>query len=126
MRCHGPVASPLGPWSRLPTPSPSVIARRTLLVDLRQPSPNGGQTIEPSPPSLRAERTPRCRITAPVKGATLIGNGPETMQKVKMVGHDLALDQGVGICGKDGQSVPGGVGQPSLLIEGLTVGGTKA
>jgi TldD protein len=66
------------------------------------------------------------RITAPVKGATLIGNGPETMQKVKMVGHDLALDQGVGICGKDGQSVPVGVGQPSLLIEGLTVGGTKA
>ncbi|MBL8257955.1 MAG: metalloprotease TldD [Pseudoxanthomonas mexicana] len=66
------------------------------------------------------------RITAPVKGATLIGNGPETMQKVKMVGHDLALDQGVGICGKDGQSVPVGVGQPSLLIDGLTVGGTKA
>ena len=66
------------------------------------------------------------KITAPVKGATLIGNGPETMQKVKMVGHDLALDQGVGICGKDGQSVPVGVGQPSLLIEGLTVGGTKA
>ena len=66
------------------------------------------------------------KVTAPVKGATLIGNGPETMQKVKMVGHDLALDQGVGICGKDGQSVPVGVGQPSLLIEGLTVGGTKA
>jgi TldD protein len=66
------------------------------------------------------------RITAPVKGATLIGNGPETMQKVKMVGHDLALDAGVGVCGKDGQSVPVGVGQPSLLIEGLTVGGTKA
>ncbi len=66
------------------------------------------------------------RITAPVKGATLIGNGPETMQKVKMIGHDLALDQGVGVCGKDGQSVPVGVGQPSLLIEGLTVGGTKA
>ncbi|MBP3984898.1 metalloprotease TldD [Pseudoxanthomonas helianthi] len=66
------------------------------------------------------------KITAPVKGATLIGNGPETMQKVKMVGHDLALDAGVGVCGKDGQSVPVGVGQPSLLIEGLTVGGTKA
>lgn len=66
------------------------------------------------------------RITAPVKGATLIGNGPETMQKVKMVGHDLALDAGVGVCGKDGQSVPVGVGQPSLLIEGLTVGGTQA
>jgi len=66
------------------------------------------------------------RVTAPVKGATLIGNGPETMQKVAMIGHDLALDDGVGICGKDGQSVPVGVGQPSLLIEGLTVGGTKA
>ena len=66
------------------------------------------------------------KITAPVKGATLIGNGPETMQKVKMIGHDLALDAGVGVCGKDGQSVPVGVGQPSLLIEGLTVGGTKA
>ena len=66
------------------------------------------------------------KVTAPVKGATLIGNGPETMQKVKMVGHDLALDAGVGICGKDGQSVPVGVGQPSLLIDGLTVGGTQA
>ncbi|WP_434027624.1 metalloprotease TldD [[Pseudomonas] boreopolis] len=66
------------------------------------------------------------RVTAPVKGATLIGNGPETMQKVRMVGNDLALDEGVGVCGKDGQSVPVGVGQPSLLIEGLTVGGTQA
>ncbi|WP_222564952.1 metalloprotease TldD [Novilysobacter antarcticus] len=66
------------------------------------------------------------RITAPVKGATLIGNGPETMQKVRMVGHDLALDEGVGVCGKDGQSVPVGVGQPSLLIDGITVGGTQA
>ena len=66
------------------------------------------------------------RITAPVKGATLIGNGPETMQRVKMIGHDLALDEGVGVCGKDGQSVPVGVGQPSLLIDGITVGGTQA
>ncbi|TWI10606.1 metalloprotease TldD [Aerolutibacter ruishenii] len=66
------------------------------------------------------------KITAPVKGATLIGNGPETMQKVRMIGHDLALDEGVGVCGKDGQSVPVGVGQPSLLIDGLTVGGTQA
>ena len=66
------------------------------------------------------------KVTAPVKGATLIGNGPETMRKVRMVGHDLALDEGVGICGKDGQSVPVGVGQPSLLIDGLTVGGTRA
>jgi TldD protein len=66
------------------------------------------------------------RVTAPVKGATLIGNGPETMQKVRMIGNDLALDAGVGVCGKDGQSVPVGVGQPSLLIDGLTVGGTRA
>ncbi|PJK09827.1 metalloprotease TldD [Lysobacteraceae bacterium NML08-0793] len=66
------------------------------------------------------------KITAPVKGATLIGNGPETMQKVTMIGHDLALDAGVGICGKDGQSVPVGVGQPSLKISELTVGGTQA
>ncbi|MDR1076489.1 MAG: metalloprotease TldD [Xanthomonadaceae bacterium] len=65
------------------------------------------------------------QVTAPVKGATLTGNGPETMRKVRMVGHDLALDEGVGVCGKDGQSVPVGVGQPSLLIEGLTVGGTR-
>ncbi|HEY4583700.1 MAG TPA: metalloprotease TldD [Lysobacter sp.] len=66
------------------------------------------------------------RVTTPVKGAMLIGNGPETMQKVRMIGNDLALDEGVGVCGKDGQSVPVGVGQPSLLIEGITVGGTKA
>ena len=66
------------------------------------------------------------KITTPVKGATLIGNGPETMQRVKMIGHDMALDEGVGVCGKDGQSVPVGVGQPSLLIDQLTVGGTQA
>ena len=66
------------------------------------------------------------RITAPVKGATLIGSGPETMQRVAMVGDDFAMDDGVGTCGKDGQSVPVGVGQPSLLIDQLTVGGTKA
>ena len=66
------------------------------------------------------------KVTAPVKGATLIGNGPETMQRVTMIGHDLALDDGVGVCGKDGQSVPVGVGQPSLKISELTVGGTQA
>ncbi|WP_298580964.1 metalloprotease TldD [uncultured Luteimonas sp.] len=66
------------------------------------------------------------KITAPVKGATLIGNGPETMQRVTMVGDDLALDEGVGTCGKDGQSVPVGVGQPSLLVSQITVGGTRA
>ncbi|PHI36276.1 metalloprotease TldD [Pseudoalteromonas sp. GCY] len=64
------------------------------------------------------------KITQPIKGATLIGNGPEVMKKVSMVGNDLALDRGVGVCGKDGQSVPVGVGQPSLKIDEITVGGT--
>ncbi|MFC3607846.1 metalloprotease TldD [Stutzerimonas tarimensis] len=64
------------------------------------------------------------RITRPVKGATLIGNGPEVMNRVSMVGNDLALDNGVGTCGKDGQSVPVGVGQPTLKIDAITVGGT--
>ncbi len=65
------------------------------------------------------------RITAPVKGATLVGNGPDVLTRVSMVGHDLALDNGVGTCGKNGQSVPVGVGQPTLRIDGLTVGGTQ-
>lgn len=65
------------------------------------------------------------KITRPVKGATLIGNGPDVLTKVSMVGSDLALDSGVGTCGKDGQSVPVGVGQPTLKIDGLTVGGTS-
>jgi len=64
------------------------------------------------------------KITQPIKGATLIGNGPEVMQQISMVGNDLSLDKGVGVCGKDGQSVPVGVGQPSLKIDMLTVGGT--
>ncbi|MFA5940766.1 MAG: metalloprotease TldD [Sinimarinibacterium sp.] len=64
------------------------------------------------------------RVTRPVKGATLIGNGPEVLTRVSMVGTDLQLDAGVGICGKDGQSVPVGVGQPTLRIDGITVGGT--
>ncbi|MBP9153942.1 MAG: metalloprotease TldD [Xanthomonadales bacterium] len=66
------------------------------------------------------------RITRPVKGATLIGSGPEVMQRISMVGNDLKLDSGVGVCGKDGQSVPVGVGQPTLKIDALTVGGTRA
>nr|VFJ48798.1 MAG: microcin-processing peptidase 2. Unknown type peptidase. MEROPS family U62 [Candidatus Kentron sp. DK] len=66
------------------------------------------------------------RITRPVKGATLIGNGPEVLTKVSMLGTDLALDEGVGVCGKDGQSVPVGVGQPTLRVDTLTVGGTVA
>lgn len=64
------------------------------------------------------------KITAPVKGATLIGNGPEAMRKVSMVGNDLELDSGVGMCGKAGQTVPVGVGQPTLKVDGITVGGT--
>jgi TldD protein len=64
------------------------------------------------------------KITTPIKGATLIGNGPEAMQKVSMIGNDLALDKGVGVCGKDGQSLPVGVGQPTLKVDELTVGGT--
>ena len=65
------------------------------------------------------------KITRPVKGATLIGNGPDVLTKVSMVGNDLEFDSGVGTCGKDGQSVPVGVGQPTLKIDGLTVGGTQ-
>jgi len=64
------------------------------------------------------------KVTRPVKGATLIGNGPEVLTRVSMVGNDLALDQGVGVCGKEGQSVPVGVGQPTLKDDSLTVGGT--
>ena len=66
------------------------------------------------------------RVTRPVRGATLIGNGPEAMTRVSMVGNDLELDAGIGVCGKDGQSVPVGVGQPTLRIDGLTVGGTES
>jgi TldD protein len=64
------------------------------------------------------------KILYPVKGATLVGNGPEAMNRVSMIGNDLALDAGVGVCGKEGQSVPVGVGQPTLRIDRLTVGGT--
>jgi TldD protein len=64
------------------------------------------------------------RIVCPVKGATIIGNGPDALTRVTMIGNDLELDRGIGVCGKEGQSVPVGVGQPTLRIEGLTVGGT--
>jgi TldD protein len=66
------------------------------------------------------------KVTKPVKGATLIGNGPDVLTRVSMVGADLKLDEGVGTCGKDGQSVPVGVGLPTIKIDGLTVGGTRA
>jgi TldD protein len=65
------------------------------------------------------------KITAPVKGATIIGNGPDVLKRVSMLGNDLKLDPGVGTCGKEGQSVPVGVGQPTMLIDELTVGGTS-
>ncbi len=64
------------------------------------------------------------KLGAPIKGATLIGDGPSVLTRVRGIGNDMALDEGVGVCGKGGQSVPAGVGQPTLLIEGLTVGGT--
>jgi TldD protein len=65
------------------------------------------------------------RVTAPVKGATLIGNGPDALSRVSRVGHDLKMDEGVGTCGKEGQSVPVGVGLPTIRIDGITVGGTQ-
>ena len=64
------------------------------------------------------------KLMYPIKGATLIGNGPDALTKITMIGNDMALDEGIGVCGKEGQSVPVGIGQPTLRIEGLTVGGT--
>ena len=63
-------------------------------------------------------------MTHPVKGASIIGNGPDVLNKVSMVGNDMRLDSGVGTCGKEGQSVPVGVGQPTLKIDNIIVGGT--
>lgn len=73
-----------------------------------------------------AYRIENGKLGDPIKGATLIGDGPSVLTRVKAIGNDMALDEGIGICGKGGQSVPAGVGQPTLLIEGLTVGGTAA
>jgi TldD protein len=73
-----------------------------------------------------AYRIENGRIGQPIKGATLIGNGPDVLTKVSMIGNDMALDPGIGTCGKQGQGVPVGVGQPTLRIDGLTVGGTAA
>jgi TldD protein len=73
-----------------------------------------------------AYRIENGRLGAPLKGATLIGDGPTVLTRVAAIGNDMELDEGVGVCGKGGQSVPAGVGQPTLLIEGLTVGGTAA
>jgi len=66
------------------------------------------------------------QVTRPVKGATLIGNGPDVLTRVSMVGNDLQLDSGIGTCGKDGQSVPVGVGLPTIRVDAITVGGTRA
>ena len=71
-----------------------------------------------------AYRVENGKIGAPIKGATLIGDGPSVLTRVKGIGNDMALDTGIGVCGKGGQSVPVGIGQPTLLVEGLTVGGT--
>ncbi len=73
-----------------------------------------------------AYRIENGKLGAPIKGATLIGDGPTVLTKVAAIGNDMALDEGIGVCGKGGQSVPAGVGQPTLLIEGITVGGTAA
>ena len=64
------------------------------------------------------------KILYPVKGATIVGNGPDALTRVTMIGNDMQLDPGIGMCGKEGQSVPVGVGQPTIRIEGLTIGGT--
>jgi TldD protein len=64
------------------------------------------------------------KILYPVKGATIIGNGPESLKDISMIGNDMDLDSGIGVCGKEGQSVPVGVGQPTLRIDNMTVGGT--
>ncbi|GFQ89163.1 metalloprotease TldD [Trichonephila clavata] len=79
---------------------------------------------EVAKPSVRTS-TENGKITQPVKGATLIGDGPTVLKKVSMVGNDLKLDPGVGTCSKDGQNVPVGVGQPTLKVDAITVGGTE-
>ena len=73
-----------------------------------------------------AYRIENGKVTVPIKGATLIGDGPAAMSQVKMIGNDMALDNGIGVCGKSGQGVPVGVGQPTLMMDGVTVGGTAA
>ena len=90
----------------------------------------GGRTYlpgaDPHDPPIRDILIRDGRIAEPVKGATLIGDGPTVLTRVKGIANDLELDEGVGVCGKGGQSVPAGVGQPTLLVDGLTVGGTAA
>ena len=85
----------------------------------------GRRSLAPGP-GLRERRvaSSSTRIGAPIRDATLVGDGPTVLNRVTMVGNDMALDTGIGVCGKEGQSVPVGVGQPTLRIDGLTVGGT--
>jgi TldD protein len=99
-------------------PSPTAAARSTCQVDIT----NGKFVFSAS----EAYLIENGKITRPVKGATLIGNGPDVLKRIAMVGNDLQLDEGIGTCGKDGQSVPVGVGMPTVRIDGLTVGGTQA
>ena len=94
------------------TPSTSAAARST------------SRTASSCSPRPKRSRSKNGKVTYPVKGATLIGNGPDALTRVAMIGNDMALDTGVGTCGKEGQSVPVGVGQPTLRIDALTVGGT--
>ena len=96
------------------TPRASAAARST--------SPRGKFVFS----CTEAYRIENGRLGAPIKGATLIGDGPTVLTRVAAIGDDMALDEGIGVCGKGGQSVPAGVGQPTLLIEGITVGGTAA
>jgi TldD protein len=73
-----------------------------------------------------AYRIENGKVGRPIKGAMLIGNGPDALTRVRMIGNDLALDTGIGTCGKNGQGVPVGVGQPSMRLDAITVGGTEA
>ncbi len=98
--------------ARACTPSTSAAARST--------SPAASSCSRPA----EAYWVENGKIQYPVKGATIIGNGPDALTRVTMIGNDMELDTGVGVCGKEGQSVPVGVGQPTLRIDGLTVGGT--
>jgi TldD protein len=92
-----------------------------------RPNSTSGASNSLAPPTQSASEVyliENGRLGAPIKGATLIGNGPDVLTRVSMVGNDLKLDDGIGTCGKEGQSVPVGVGQPTLRIDSLTVGGT--
>ena len=86
--------------------------------------PPGSKDIDAPVSSFKAMILFFSKVKQPLKGATLIGNGPDAMSKISLIGNDLSLDDGIGTCGKDGQGVPVGVGQPTLLMGGITIGGT--